>query len=235
MVTTLSAESFDADQARVDEYLNVVADARVGGALTAITGNIVTLDSSFASVGIALTANLFEANIADVATLNVNSGFATNLTVEESFITQGDAWFQAGLRVPGTGIATITQADLTNTLAGVVTVTSQLEHTLDATVTDAGRANITGGGNGNIFTLAAGYRSAEFTVTASEGSNFQSIKIHALNTGSDIVFNEYSNLSNGPDVAEFDVVFAAGTFILRATPATANSTDFTTHVIAHKA
>jgi len=97
------------------------------------------------------------------------------------------------------------------------------------------RAATTDANPTTLFTVPPGYTSAEFTVTGVQGTDFISSKIHALNAGANVFFNEYSFLSSGPDYALFEVIPAAGAMILQVTVANGIPAQFTIHSVAHKA
>ena len=70
------------------------------------------------------------------------------------------------------------------------------------------------------------YRSAEYTIQATEGSNYHVTKILAMHDGSVTAFNEYGTLINNTSVASFDVDISGSNMRLLATPAGTNSTVF---------
>ena len=70
------------------------------------------------------------------------------------------------------------------------------------------------------------YRSAEYTIQATEGSNYHVTKILAMHDGSATAFNEYGTLINNTSVASFDVDISGSNMRLLATPAGTNSTVF---------
>ena len=79
----------------------------------------------------------------------------------------------------------------------------------------------------NLHTLGvATYRSVEYLIQASEGSNFQLVKILAIHDGTNVAFTEFGTLKTGSDVAAYTMDVSGGNMRLRVTPASANSTTF---------
>jgi len=70
------------------------------------------------------------------------------------------------------------------------------------------------------------YRSVEYTIQVTEGSNYHVTKILAMHNGTASAFNEYGTLINNTSVASFDVDVSGSNMRLRATPAGTNSTVF---------
>lgn len=76
-------------------------------------------------------------------------------------------------------------------------------------------------------TLAtSSYRSVEYTIQASEGSNYHVTKIVALHNGTSAYHTEYSSVYNNVGVSTYDVDLSGGNIRLLATPTTASSTTF---------
>ena len=79
----------------------------------------------------------------------------------------------------------------------------------------------------DLHTLAvATYRSAEYLIQASEGSNFSLVKILAVHNGTTVSFTEFGSLATGSSVASYTMDVSGGNMRLRVTPATTNSTVF---------
>ena len=70
------------------------------------------------------------------------------------------------------------------------------------------------------------YRSIEYTIQVTEGSNFHVTKILAIHNGTAAIHNEYGTLSTNTSVASFDVDISGSNIRLLATPASTNSTAF---------
>lgn len=206
------------------------------GIITAQTGDFVTLEASIFDIGIGTISNA-EISSADITNLRFNSGFGTNFTLNAGGILDATSGQTNLGNTNITGITTTQQINVSTNanISGILTVGQQIDHTLDATTTDGARVTTASIAPGQVlYALPAGYTSAEFTVTAVEGTNFQSSKIHALNTGSAVFFNEYSYLDNGSQVGELSVVFTGSGMELQVEPASANNTTYTIHIISHK-
>jgi hypothetical protein len=78
------------------------------------------------------------------------------------------------------------------------------------------------------------YRSVEFTIQATEGSNYHVTKILSIHDGTTVYNTEYGILYTNESVSEFDVDIAGGNLTLRAIPASASSTTYTINFIANK-
>jgi len=242
---TVTANSGILSTLNVDDKLTA-KDGRFNGLLDLTNANasgIITttnlkvngeLEANVVEVITGIVTNL-TAVTADVATLNVNAGFATEFTVSDKFVSSGEATFSGNINAAG--ISTITDARITNGIvSGILTVGQQIDHTLNATSTDGAKVTTSAVSAGQLlYGVPSGYTSAEFTITAVEGTNFHTTKIHALNTGSDVLFNEYSNIFNNDEVGQYEVVSSAGGMNLQVEPASANLTTYTIHIIAHKA
>ena len=70
------------------------------------------------------------------------------------------------------------------------------------------------------------YRSAEYTIQVTEGSNYHVTKILAVHNGTAASHNEYGTLNIGSSLATFDVDISGSNLRLLATPAGSNSTVF---------
>jgi hypothetical protein len=70
------------------------------------------------------------------------------------------------------------------------------------------------------------YRSVEYTIQATQGTNFHTTKIIALHDGSLAYPTEYGFVYNNSAVATYDVDVSGGNMRLLATPASASTTNF---------
>jgi hypothetical protein len=78
------------------------------------------------------------------------------------------------------------------------------------------------------------YRSVEYTIQATESSNFHATKILAIHDGSTAYNSEYGTIYNNTSVASFDVDISDGNIRLLVVPASASTTDYTINFIATK-
>ena len=93
------------------------------------------------------------------------------------------------------------------------------DHTISLTTTATTQVN--------LHQLAvATYRSGEYLIQATQGSNFQLVKILAIHDGTNVAFTEFGTLKTGSDVAAYTMDISGGNMRLRTTPASANSTVF---------
>ena len=93
------------------------------------------------------------------------------------------------------------------------------DHTISLTTTATTQVN--------LHQLAvATYRSGEYLIQATQGSNFQLVKILAIHDGTNVAFTEFGTLKTGSDVAAYTMDVSGGNMRLRTTPASANSTVF---------
>ena len=70
------------------------------------------------------------------------------------------------------------------------------------------------------------YRSVEYQIQVTEGSNYHTTKILAIHNGTAASHNEFGTLSIGTAPATFDVDISGSNLRLLATPASSNSTVF---------
>ena len=70
------------------------------------------------------------------------------------------------------------------------------------------------------------YRSVEYTIQATEGTNFHTTKIIVLHDGSTTYSTEYGSIFNNSEVSTYDVDISGGNIRLLATPASSSTTNF---------
>jgi hypothetical protein len=70
------------------------------------------------------------------------------------------------------------------------------------------------------------YRSVEYTIQATEGTNFHTTKILALHDGSTAYHTEYGTIFNNVGISTYDVDISGGNIRLLATPSSVSSTNF---------
>ena len=78
------------------------------------------------------------------------------------------------------------------------------------------------------------YRSVEYTIQATQGTNFHATKILALHNGTTAYNNEYGTIYNNSSVATFDVDISGGNLRLLATGASTEQTDYVINFIGVK-
>jgi hypothetical protein len=78
------------------------------------------------------------------------------------------------------------------------------------------------------------YRSVEYTIQATQGSNFHATKILTIHDGSIAYNSEYGTIFNNESVSSFDVDVSDGNIRLLAIPASASTTNYIINFIAIK-
>lgn len=121
-----------------------------------------------------------------------------------------------------------------------VTVTGTLTANVGFANTMSFSNTITGiGKTTNTVTLYSGlstaqYRSVEYSVQATQGSNFHFTKLLAIHDGSNPYLTEYGTVYNNSPVASFNVDVAGGFIRLRATAGSATTTNYVVNFTANK-
>ena len=105
----------------------------------------------------------------------------------------------------------------------------------ETTVTGSATASLSTLIQTSIHTLStATYRSVEYTIQATQGTNFHATKILALHNGTTAYHSEYGTIFNNSSVAAFDVDISGGNIRLLATSAVALQTDYVINFVATK-
>jgi len=121
-----------------------------------------------------------------------------------------------------------------------VTVTGTLTANVGFANTMSFSNTITGiGETTDAVTLYSGldatqYRSVEYSVQATQGSNFHFTKLLAIHDGSNPYLTEYGTVYNNSPVASFNVDVAGGFIRLRATAGSATTTNYVVNFTANK-
>jgi len=143
----------------------------------------------------------------DLAVFNVNSGI--------DLYHDGDLKFQT----TGYGVSITGNIDVDNTTSIGSSTSSLSTLTQTAIHTELDIAT---------------YRSVEYTIQATEGTNFHATKILALHNGTTAYHSEYGTIFNNSSVASFDVDISGGNLRLLATGASASQTDYVVNFVATK-
>ena len=80
----------------------------------------------------------------------------------------------------------------------------------------------------------ATYRSVEYTIQATESTNYHTTKVLALHNGTDAFYSEYGVVFNSNSVASFDVDVSGGNIRLVATASTSSTTNYSINYVATK-
>ena len=78
------------------------------------------------------------------------------------------------------------------------------------------------------------YRSVEYTIQATQGTNFHATKILSIHNGTTAYNSEYGTIYNNTSVGTFDVDVSGGNIRLLVTPASSSSTTYTINFVATK-
>ena len=81
---------------------------------------------------------------------------------------------------------------------------------------------------------SATYRSVEYTIQATQGTNYHATKILTIHNGTLAYNSEYGTIYNNTLVGQFDVDISGGTIRLLVTPASSSSTTYTVNFVATK-
>jgi hypothetical protein len=78
------------------------------------------------------------------------------------------------------------------------------------------------------------YRSVEYTIQASQGTNFHATKILTIHNGTTAYNSEYGTIYNNVSVGAFDIDLSEGNIRLLVTPASSSFTSYTINFVATK-
>ena len=81
---------------------------------------------------------------------------------------------------------------------------------------------------------SATYRSVEYTIQATQGTNYHATKILTIHNGTLAYNSEYGTVYNNILVGEFDVDISGGNIRLLVTPTSSSSTTYTVNFVATK-
>jgi len=181
-----------------------------------ITSNI-SIASTFGDGTGIVTASIVYANIfgdgvgiVDVEDIQVTTIGVTTISADVGNIAAVNSTYL------DVGISTSNELNVSNqltingTLCGINTVTTE---TASQTEIDAS------------FQVGD-YRTIEYTIQATEGSNYHSTKILAIHDGSNAYHTEYGSIFNSSELATYDVDVDAGNIRVLATPSSTNLTRY---------
>jgi len=160
-------------------------------------------------VGIASTA-LGGSNIAGDFTVSGNAEFGGNISVAGT-ITYDDVTFVDSIGV-------VTARSGIELGAGSITPVIAIEAATETTTT-------TSASTIDSFT-AATFRSAQYQIQITQGSNYHVTTLNVLHDGTDVYLNEFGTIRTGAALATFDADINSGSVRVRATPTTDSSTVF---------
>ena len=160
-------------------------------------------------VGIASTA-LGSSNITGDFTVSGNAEFGGNISVAGT-ITYDDVTFVDSIGV-------VTARSGIELGAGSITPVIAIEAATETTTT-------TSASTIDSFT-AATFRSAQYQIQITQGSNYHVTTLNVLHDGTDVYLNEFGIIRTGAALATFDADINSGSVRIRATPTTDSSTVF---------
>ena len=160
-------------------------------------------------VGIASTA-LGGNNITGNFTVSGNAEFAGNISVAGT-ITYDDVTFVDSIGV-------VTARSGIELGAGSITPIIAIEAATSTTTT-------TSASNIDTF-VAATFRSAQYQIQITQGSNYHVTTLNVLHDGTDVYLNEFGTIRTAAALATFDADIDSGNVRVRATPTTDSSTVF---------
>ena len=127
---------------------------------------------------------------------------------------------------------TVTYDDVTNVdSVGVVTARSGIElgagSITPIIAIEAATSTTTTTSASNIDTfVAATFRSAQYQIQITQGSNYHVTTLNVLHDGTSVYLNEFGTIRTGASLATFDADIDSGNVRVRATPTTDSSTVF---------
>ena len=78
------------------------------------------------------------------------------------------------------------------------------------------------------------YRTVEYTIQATQGNNFQTVKIISLHDGTIAYNSEYANIFNNSELADFDIDISGGNIRLHVIPTSSATTTYKINFISTK-
>ena len=160
-------------------------------------------------VGIASTA-LGGNNVSGDLTVSGNAEFSGNISVAGT-ITYDDVTFVDSIGV-------VTARSGIELGAGSITPIIAIEAATSTTTT-------TSASNIDTF-VAATFRSAQYQIQITQGSNYHVTTLNVLHDGTTVYLNEFGTIRTGASLATFDADIDSGNVRVRATPTTDSSTVF---------
>ena len=238
--------------------LDVGGDVNVSGIITALGGFNLGISSSSTSItnnnpvtelNFIGAGNTFALNGTTVD-ISISGGASVAIgTDAPSNPSEGDLWYSSELArifVYYDDGDSQYWVDASPSNVGLITSFQNLTITDTATITtiDVNQTTIVGSATSSLSTLTqtaihtglstSTYRSVEYTIQATEGTNFHSTKLLALHNGTTAYHSEYGTIFNNSSVASFDVDISGGNLRLLATGASASQTDYVINFTATK-
>ena len=224
----------DGTQTYINSTTIELADFNVGIATT--VGTLALLDGAgigIGSIGISggrktITWNNTAGALTSSEDWNLVSGkqYEINGTSVLSSTTLGSGVVNSSLTSVGT-LGQLVVTGVTTSNAGIANST-----TLYGSVTGSASTTISIGIHSGLSTST--YRSVEYTIQASQGSNYHTTKILTIHNGTTAYNTEYATIYNNTSVATFDVDISGGNLRLLATGSSASTTNYVVNFVATK-
>ena len=151
--------------------------------------------------------------IASTSLINVVTG---NLDVTGNISCAGTVTYDDVTNVDSVGVVTARSGIELG--AGSITPIIAIEAAISTTTT-------TSASNIDTF-VAATFRSAQYQIQITQGSNYHVTTLNVLHDGTSVYLNEFGTIRTGASLATFDADINSGSVRVRATPTTDSSTVF---------
>ena len=176
------------------------------------TDNQLLIYNAVIQNGLVLQAMLLSGsgNITGDLTVSGNAEFGGNISVAGT-ITYDDVTFVDSIGV-------VTARSGIELGAGSITPVIAIEAATETTTT-------TSASTIDSF-CAATFRSAQYQIQITQGSNYHVTTLNVLHDGTDVYLNEFGTIRTGASLATFDADINSGSVRVRATPTTDSSTVF---------
>ena len=211
------------------QRLHVQGNVRITGGLYDSNNNVGTAGSVLSSTGSGLSW------IAGGGSLSISTStsstpqfitFVSSASTTSIGITASNLTFIASSGNLGVGTTSATEKLQVQGNVSINGTTSYGSTT--ATTATVSQTNIYSG------LPSATYRSVEYTIQATQGTNYHATKILTIHNGTLAYNSEYGTVYNNTLVGAFDVDISGGTIRLLVTPASSSSTTYTVNFVATK-
>ena len=163
--------------------------------------------------------------------VDINAGLDVDGFTELDATNISETLSVSGLSTFSSNVDVNASVDINNDLTvhgdidiDTITTTSAVTATLSTTTETAVHSGLS----------TATYRSVEYTIQVTEGTNYHSTKILAVHDGTTAYHSEYGTVYTNSSVATFDVDLNGGNIRLLATGSTSNSTVYKIYFTATK-
>ena len=163
--------------------------------------------------------------------VDINAGLDVDGFTELDSTNISETLSVSGLSTFSSNVDVNASVDINNDLTvhgdidiDTITTTSAVTATLSTTTETAVHSGLS----------TATYRSVEYTIQVTEGTNYHSTKILAVHDGTTAYHSEYGTVYTNSSVATFDVDLNGGNIRLLATGSTSNSTVYKIYFTATK-